>query len=140
MPLPIYTGEDVIININAITKRLKGIDIQIMRAKFEASASDADVEERGSGRLDAKITLTGFDSDDTNAATYAQVAELVITQGTLSALSWTDKGTTPASRLPASFAAKFPLAKWRIDDAAGGSADANKPGEWKITLTPNNLN
>lgn len=140
MPLPIYTGEDVQINIHGKTKRLKGIDIQIMRAKFAASASDSDVEERGSGRLDAKITVTGWDSDDTDAATFAQVAELVITQGTLTALSWTDKGTTPASRLPASFTSKFPLAKWRVDDASGGSADANKPGEWKISLTPNNLN
>ena len=135
-----YTGMDVKINVNGITANFQSIEIHIMRKKWEASASDSDVIQRGSGQQDCSMTIKGWDSSTANSATFDALAALVDTKAAPSALTWTTSAATPVSKVPANFFTRFPLASWRIDDAKGGSAGADKPGEWTITLTPNNLN
>ncbi len=136
-----YTGVDVKIVFNGITANFKSIEIKVHRKKWEGSASDADVIQRGSGQADAEVTIKGWDSKSANSATFADVAALVLSRAALTAFSWTDTTpTTPLSKLPVPFFTSFPLAGWRVDDATGGSGGADNPGEWTVKLSPNNLN
>lgn len=135
----VYTGRDVVITYGDITARFKSIRIKVMGAKFEADASDTVVVQRGTGTLDASITIVGWDSDITGGGTFAVVAESVISKEAPSALSWTDTAGTPASKLAASFFTLFPLSGWRTDSAEGGSAGPNDPADWTVELTPNNI-
>jgi hypothetical protein len=134
-----YTGEDVAITFDAGTGHFQSIDIHIFKSKWNAPSSDSDVEQRGSGRMDADITLKGWDSEGTGGLTFADLGNLVLSGAAPSAFTWTDKAETPVSRLPTDFFTKFPLAKMRVDDVSGGSADANKPSEWTAKISVNNI-
>lgn len=138
MPKTIYTGKDVKITFGTITARFQSIRIRVTSNKFEATPSDSTTVRRGTGTQDASITITGFDSDDAGAAGFDDVATLVLTKAAPTALSWTDTAGTPVSKLPANFFTTFPLAKWRVDSAEGGSAGPGDPSTWTVELTPNN--
>jgi hypothetical protein len=134
----LYTGKDVLITFNGITKRFLGIEINLTSEKFDANPSDTQVTRRGTATQDCTITLRGQDSDDADAATFADVGELKLSQAAPSALSWTDTGATPVSKLPSSFFDYFPLPGWRVDDVTGGSGGPGDVNEWSATITPNN--
>jgi len=134
-----YTGEDAAITFDAGTGHFQSIEIHIMKSKWNAPSSDSGVEQRGSGRIDAEITLKGWDSAGTGGLEFADIAALVLSGAAPSAFTWTDKGTTPTSRLPTNFFIFFPLSKMRVDDVSGGSGDAEKPSEWTAKISVNNI-
>lgn len=139
MAVKVYTGKDVKITFGDIVARFKGIKIKVMGSKFEATASDSNVLERGTGTYDASIAITGWDSDDTGASDFDKVAAMVLSGQAPTALTYTDDAGTPASRLPSNFFTLFPLNRWKVDDAEGGTDGPGDPAQWVVNLTPNNL-
>lgn len=138
MPTEIFTGEDVTIGVNGANKRMLSIRVRVMAEKFAATPSDGLVIERGSGPLDASMTITGQDSENTSALSAAEAMDLVLSKAAPSSLSWTDKATTPVSKLPTNFWTLFPLSKWRADSVESGSGGPTDVGQWTMELTPNN--
>lgn len=134
-----FTGKDVAITFGTITANFKSIEINVDISKFEALASDTNKVQRGDGVFDAGITITGWDSEAANSASFEDIIAMVLSRAAPTALSYTDKGAIPASKLPAAFWTMFPLSSWRVDSARGGSGGPADPNDWTAVLTPNNF-
>ena len=133
-----YTGTEVKITCGDIVGHFNGITINIKKSKYEARASDSDVQQRGTKYIDADIEIKGWDTDLNGGASFSDVAALVMANLAPTALTFTDNGATPATKLPADFFTKFPLSGWSFDEVKGSDWN-EKAAEWTLKLTPNNL-
>lgn len=135
----IYTGKDVKITFGTFTARFKSIAVEVMGNKFIANPSDTKTVRRGTATFDAKISIVGMESDEAGAGKFSKVAALVLSKEPPTNLAYTDAGTTPVSLLPANFFTEwFPLNRWRVDSAKGGSSGPENAAEWSAELSPNN--
>lgn len=138
MAHPTYSGKEFKITIDSVIHRFKSFSVDVMNDDRDTTPSDGHYVRRATGTMDAKITVTGYESDDSGAGTFALLAALALTNTAPSALSWTDDGTTPATRLPADFfTTHFPLSDWRIRNPKGGNGGPKDTAEWSCDLTPN---
>ena len=140
MPDLIVTGTNVRILVASATKRLESIAISIIVEKFTIDSIDGPIIERGSGKLDASMSIVGEDSEDPEAMTAAEAMALVIAKAAPEALGWTNRGTSPVSKLPANFFTIWPLATWRFDSVDTGSGKSTDVGKYTLKMTPGNAN
>lgn len=132
-----FTGKDVKMTFGDVTAHFKTIEIMVKKEKWDAPSSDADTPARGTKMFDASIKVAGWDTKAAGGAEIGDLIAIVLANKALDALDFTDDGTTPASRLPASFWTKFPLAEWGLDEVVGKDYSQD-PADWSCSLSPGN--
>lgn len=134
-----YTGKDVTVSFSDGTSTIstywKRFAVEVSSTKAESTSADSEIVTRVTKQRDAKITMTGIDTDDANGLSLKEVLSL---QGRdVSAITFMDKEGTPGSKLPANFWTIFGTTNWRVDDVSAEYSE--DPTDWSITLTPSNL-
>ena len=137
MPHPTFSGKEIEITFDSVVARFKSIAVEIMHDDRIINPSDTYTIRRAGGTVDAKVTIVGYESDDSGAGNFALVAGMALANTAPSAIAWNGDDDSPGTRLPADFFTEwFPLSEWRVRNPKGGSGGPTDTAEWSVDLLP----
>lgn len=134
-----YLGSDTLISVNGKSSKFRSMRISLPDREATFEPLDDDGIYRRALTPDPTITLEGFESDASLAGNFATWVDARLSQAPISSLTWTNKGTSPASRIPTSFFTKYPVSSWCVASVDGGPSGQLEATMFSVTLKPRNV-